>query len=557
MSVLYYDKNDQIAIADEPFFPDEAEGMDTVFSEREVVSVEEWKTYYVRAYGEKEPAFLGKPPFYGRPFHSRIYEINFKNFVGLSRIGNIKVRVENRKISDALYDSMLSYITDKYADLIFSFNTSVGLEYTKDKAGQDILYVQFLFLKKYLLDSSPNLDEITGLIAARPHRRIKTESHKCFINEMDNFDEGLILDLFSTPEKMAALSPGHPLISSPLARVMYLRTGEYHYPSEATKIRKYHTFDTNENRFVKHFLQDISKKLDSIQNALGARPGSYLNPDISRNAGGLKTKVRYFLSDPMWTEVGQMNFVPVQSTVLQRRDGYRHLFRLYSLLQLLTRYQFLLEDFRNLIEIKDVPTLFEYWSFFLVKDIMDRKSRQKGISIIIPDTDIERVVREGVAIKYENGGTLIYNANFQGSAGASPGQTQMAVYQASESYSHALRPDIVLMKASSGKLILDAKYKGKNTPGAMYGEETTEGTIGRYKEEDLDKMHTYRDAIQDVYGAFALYPGEESVIYPSHQTSRNFKGIGALPLKPISGGKPRDQDMVRLEEAIDDFIGTP
>ena len=133
----------------------------------------------------------------------------------------------------------------------------------------------------------------------------------------------------------------------------------------------------------------------------------------------------------------------------------------------------------------------------------------------------------------------------------------MAAYQTSESYSHALRPDIVLMKAGRGKLILDAKYKGKNTPGAMYGEETTEGTIGRYKEEDLDKMHTYRDAIRDVYGAFALYPGEESVIYPSHQARRSFQGIGALPLKPIPGGKPRDQDMARLEEAIDDFMGAP
>jgi len=557
MNILYYDKIDQIAIADEPFFPDEAEVMDSAPSEGEVVSVDEWKTYYIKAYGEKEPAFLGEPPFYGKPFHSRVYEINFKNYVGLSRIGNINIRVENRKISDALYDSMLSYITEKYADLIFSFNTSVGLEYAKDKAGQDILYVQLLFLKKYLLDSTPNLNEITGLIAARPHRRIETESHKCLIDEMDHFDPGLVLGLFSAPEKMAVLGSGHPMISSPLARLIYQRTGDYHYPSEAMKIRKYHTFDNNENRFVKHFLQNISKKLDSIENALSGRSGSYLNPDISRNTRVLKQKVRYFLSDPMWAEVGQMNFVPAQSTVLQRRDGYRHLFRLYSLLQLMTRYQFLLEDFRSLIEIKDVPTLFEYWSFFLVKDIMDQKFRQKGISIIVPDSDTERVVQEGVAIEYEDDITLVYNAIFNGSAGISPGQTQMDEYRMSESYSHALRPDIVLMKASRGKLILDAKYKGKNAPGTMYGEETTEGTIGRYKEEDLDKMHTYRDAIQDVYGAFALYPGAESVIYPSHGARRNFQGIGALALKPVSGGKPRDQDMVRLEEAIDDFVGAP
>ena len=52
---------------------------------------------------------------------------------------------------------MLGYITEKYADLIFSFNTPVGLEYEKDRPGQDILFLQYLFLKKYLLDGSSEL----------------------------------------------------------------------------------------------------------------------------------------------------------------------------------------------------------------------------------------------------------------------------------------------------------------------------------------------------------------------------------------------------------------
>ena len=557
MTVLYYDHIDQVAIGDDPFFTDEEGAMGSAFSVGEAVPIDEWKTYYVKAYGEENLAFLSEAPFYVKPFHGRVFEINFRNYVGLSRIGNINLQVTNKKISDTLYDSMLRYITDKYADLIFSFNTSVGLEYKKDKAGQDILYIQYLFLKKYLLDSTPNLDEMTGLIAARPHRKIETENQKCLIDEIDHFDVGLSLGLFSDPEKMVGLGSGHPLLSSPLAQMIHERTGKNHYPSEAMKIRKYHTFDTNENRFVKHFLQNILKKLDSIEDALDARFGTYLNPDILRNTDVLRQKVRYFLSDPMWADVGQMSFLPAQSTVLQRRDGYRQLFRLYSLLQLVTRYQFQTEDFRSLIEIKDVPTLFEYWCFFLIKEIIDRKLIQKEISIIVPDSETEQVVREGVAIAYKDGITLVYNANFFGSAGVDPEEGELSAYKTSESYSHQLRPDIVIVKKGREKLVLDAKYKGKNVSGVMYGEETKDGIIGKCKEEDLDKMHTYRDAIQDVYGAFALYPGEESAIYPSHQAKRNFKGIGALPLKPVAGGKPRDQDMVRLEEAIDDFIGAP
>lgn len=556
MSILYYNSTDRLAIADEPFFPEDDEKIETPHSEKDPLTIDEWKTYYVKAYGE-DSGFLNAAPFYVKKFHGRVFEVNFRNYVGLSRIGNINLRVQNKKISDTLYDSMLGYITDKYADLIFSFNTSVGLEYQKGKPGQDILYIQYLFLKKYLLDSTPSLDEITGLILARPHRRIGMETRKCLIDEIDHFDVSLSLGLFSDPGKMVVLGRGHPLMSSPLAMTLRKRTGNHYYPGEAMKTRKYHTFDTNENRFVKHFLQEISKRLDSIEEALVGKSGTYLNPEISDSVRLLKQKTRYFISDPMWDDVGQITFVPAQSTVLQRRDGYRHLFRLYSLLQLITRYQFLMKDFRSLIEIKDVPTLFEYWCFFLVKEIIDQKLKQKGVSIIVPYSETEQVVQGGVAIEYEDDITLLYNADFRGSAGIDPEHTEISTYQISESYSHQLRPDIVIIKNGKEKLVLDAKYKGKNVSGVMYGEETGKGTIGRYKEEDLDKMHAYRDAIQEVYGAFALYPGEESVIYPSHGAEKHFQGVGALALKPVSGGKPRPEDMARMEEAIDDFIGAP
>jgi len=116
-----------------------------------------------------------------------------------------------------------------------------------------------------------------------------------------------------------------------------------------------------------------------------------------------------------------------------------------------------------------------------------------------------------------------------------------------------LRPDIVIIKDRNKKLILDAKYKGKGGSGGFYGDED-EGSIKKCKDEDLDKMHAYRDAIEGTYGAFALYPGEESVIYPSHGAGRPFKGVGALALKPVAGGKPRAGDMARMEMAIDDFM---
>ena len=173
----------------------------------------------------------------------------------------------------------------------------------------------------------------------------------------------------------------------------------------------------------------------------------------------------------MWNDVGRMTFVPGQSTVLQRRDGYRHLFRLHALLNLVTRYRFVLKDFQNLIEIKDVPTLFEYWCFFLVKDVLDLKLKAKGITTIASPSETERVVQQGIRITYEGGITLLYNAGYGGSAGLNmDGDTiEISDCRISESYSHTLRPDIVIEKNGGKKLILDAKYKGKNGGSRFYG----------------------------------------------------------------------------------------
>ena len=63
-------------------------------------------------------------------------------------------------------------IADKFSNLVFSFATPLGQNYRKEKVGNDIAYIEYLFLKKYLLDASPNLDAIYALIIANPHIRL-------------------------------------------------------------------------------------------------------------------------------------------------------------------------------------------------------------------------------------------------------------------------------------------------------------------------------------------------------------------------------------------------
>jgi predicted component of viral defense system (DUF524 family) len=103
------------------------------------------------------------------------------------------------------------------------------------------------------------------------------------------------------------------------------------------------------------------------------------------------------------------------------------------------------------------------------------------------------------------------------------------------SVTHDMKPDIcvVVSTGDSRKLyIFDAKYK--------------KGSDGGPKEEDIDKMHTYRDGIghfkedgstdreflRDVEGAYVLFPSTKED-YMTHRYYKSLRhGIGGIPLIP-------------------------
>jgi uncharacterized protein len=356
--------------------------------------------------------------------------------------------------------------------------------------------------------------------------------------------------MLSAPGRLALLRTGHPLLSTACGRVIFERTEQRLYPTEAIEERKHNTVDTNENRFIKNFLQSIQRRLNGLRKTLEGAAGGYLNPDIETYLEQIVKKINLFLADPLWQDVGAMHFIPVGSQVLQRRDGYRQLFRLYSLLQLVSRCDFDLQDFKDLLETKDTPTLFEYWSFFIVKDILDSMKKVISCKTVVSGEPWEQRVIPGIFIQYEDGISLWFNRTYMGSSGFIPSENMNENITTNESYSHALRPDIVISKGSE-ILIFDAKYKGQRS--GFYGE-GEDGNIFSWKEEDIDKMHTYREAIRDVIGAYILYPGEKAIVYSAHNAGRPFEGVGALPLKPEAGDHPVQKHLEDIKRIIRDFI---
>ena len=527
--------------------------------EEEVLELEELKTCFLKFYEDQIPDFFlhvlarkGSSCLVRNQYPDNLFEVNFRNSVGLTRIGPLRVRVKSLKITENQYHSILDYISGKYANLVFSFDVPLGQSYGKGKPGPDVAYVEYLFLKKYLLDDSPGIDGIAALIIANPHMKLQSEYPVSPLEEVSDITPGILFKTLSMAGSYGILRPGHPLLETGLGKTIHRKTGRRIYPSQAFKEYRYHTLDTGENRFVQHFLKRVEHRMDGLAEALKNTAGGYLNPDIEDNINLISRKIGRFLNDPIWRDVGEMSFIPANSQVLHRRDGYRQLFSLYSLLQLSTQAVFDEADFKNLLETKDLPTLFEYWSFFLVKEVLDRRLKIHSCRSIVWEDPKELKVSVGVSVEYEQGTRLWFNKHCSRSEGYQPDDFFPSRGMSGESYSHGLSPDIMISKGNR-LLIFDAKYKGKGRNGGFYGEDE-QGTVYLWKEEDIDKMHTYREAIRNVTGAFILYPGENPVIFPAHGSEKLFEGVGALPLQPADHALPVQKHLADIERIIDDFI---
>lgn len=125
----------------------------------------------------------------------------------------------------------------------------------------------------------------------------------------------------------------------------------------------------------------------------------------------------------------------------------------------------------------------------------------------------------------------------------------MIDYKWGDSYSHTLYPDFSLHYQGS-ILIFDAKYKGERE--GFYGE-TGSGMIESWKQEDIIKMHAYRDAIAHTVGAFILYPGKNPIFYPTFNFKRCYQGVGAIALHPGLDAQHQGTGYETLQTLIHEF----
>ena len=456
------------------------------------------------------------------------------------------------------YRVMLEDIAEKCTDLLMQ-HSSPAVQSYEPKPLEDprTLYQRFSFVKS-IVDSDEFSEAIQRILAAPVTRWLEAEKSKS-IRNLGKVDNAVIRQIASGNNRIP-LPEKHPL-----KRVLNT------IPDRVTVISKIDTTDNVENQFVKHVLTEFSGFCSEVRDKFTIGTREYLE------ARHLEEILNNYLDHPLFKGMTKPFTLPLNNPVLQRKEGYREILRVWLLFDLAAKLIWHGGDEVYQAGKRDVAKLYEYWLFFKLLDLL-------GTIFKIEPAELEKLIVEtndglGLTLKsgtyfplegvYDNGKRKLnikfsYNRTFSG------GQE----YPKAGSWMQNMRPDYTLTiwpfgfsesDAEIQELIVhlhfDAKYKidkldeifGVGTISNDDDEaETGKQKKAGYKREDILKMHAYKDAIRRTAGAYVLYPGEKS------ENREGFHeiipGLGAFTVRPSKTDDGTKELRTFIEEVVNHFI---
>lgn len=469
-------------------------------------------------------------------------------------IGKVLVEVRSVKANYRVnYRDMLELITEKCTDLLMQANSPVSHNFETDfEKDNETLYQKFAFIKSII--ATDEFSESIHRIVSSPVTQWKETTEQKDIRNIRRFKNSNIKEL------IVGCNRSH------LPENHYL----HHYglqslPNKITSVRKTDTVDTPENRFVKFALENFLKFCSDISKKATKDSRLYYE------SGLLEKELESFLHHSIFKEISHPETLRLNSPVLQRKEGYREVLRVWLMFDLAAKLVWKGGDDVYSGGKKDIATLYEYWLFFklldLFKSIFDIDPKE--ISELIKETadGLNLQLKQGnhtALIGIFNTGTRQLNIRFNYNRSFS-GQND---YPHSGSWTTTMRPDYTLSfwpygisekDAELQELIVhihfDAKYKIANLTDLLkkvtiedLEKEKEDNRKGIYKNADLLKMHAYKDAIRRTGGAYVIYPGDASINKKGFHEI--IPGLGAFPVRPSKA----DDGISELKEFILEVI---
>lgn len=437
--------------------------------------------------------------------------VSFANEFGGSLLAEVACR--KLKYFDE-FQALLDSLAEKAAELLLSYDSPVSLSFgaSEDLATDDsALY----FLLRHVMSPS-NLPAAIEEIVAMPHVVLVERLLSSPIDEMEEASPDLIVDGLDGAEFAAR---------GPLSRLFRGFT-----PQFLPQREEFESKDTQENRYAKAFLErcrHIAYRLEMGMAARGRRAAE-------REAKSWVLLLDEALQHGMWRDIGPLAQIPANSQALLRKRGYKNLFRfdLSLRMSLALAWPQGGEIADGLVgDIRPVSQIYEYWCFFvlreIVKDICREVSGGNFISVSKDGLRIQLTKGRRSECRFEFSAasgekvlvSLFYNKRFN--------RSKKPSHDWSGSYTASFDPDFSIVARSTGLgvsshwLHFDAKYRlERKQAEALFeseegDEEPTSDSLAYevemsrvHKQDDLFKMHTYRDGILSTRGAYVLFPGD-------------------------------------------------
>ncbi len=457
------------------------------------------------------------------------------------------------------YRDMLKLITEKCTDLLLQANSPASqhfeIDYTKDS---QTLYQKFAFIKSVI--GTDEFAEAIHRIVTAPVTKWKETKDEKDIRNAKRFSNTNIKEILKSGNR------------TKIPEKHYLRNyGIETLPERITTIRKIDSIDTPENRFIKHALENFLKFSADIN----IKSKEFGHKKMENESELLIRELESQLHHAIFKEISRPTTLKLNSPVLQRKEGYREVLRVWLMFDLAAKLIWSGGDDIYSGGKKDIATLYEYWLFFKLLDLFQSifDIEPKDITDLIKETPdgLNLQIKQGkfTALRgiYDSENRKLnirfnYNRSFSGRKS----------YPDSGSWTTTLRPDYTLsfwpfgvseQEAEKQELIVhihfDAKYKIANLSEFLeqnaendLNEEKMENRKGIYKNADLLKMHAYKDAIRRTGGAYVLYPGDKSINQKGFHEI--IPGLGAFPVKPSKTDSGIGELKSFILEIIEHFI---
>ncbi len=475
------------------------------------------------------------------------------------------------------YVKLTEAIADECSALLLDYTSPTALTFRQDSSKDSSILEQFIFLRQFCF--SDNLESLFASIKRNPDSLLVKEE------ELKPFGSGI---------------PSKKFFSNPFFHSrswMQIRDASY-LPGEVTTIHKYDSYDTPANRFIKFALISFSEICTKILEKVEIDKNG---KEYFSEAKRIINQIDDILNDTFFDDINDLEIMPVNNQILEKREGYSQIFNAFSMIDLALKLDWKGKDDAYTGEAKNTALLYEYWLFFeLRKIIHELTGKDKSTSALEPYKQFIDDAN-GLTISLQQGKAslqsftfekekltvnLYYNRTF------SPAQFSSSIYWGS--YSRPFRPDYTLaifsskyqkeadaIKAGEVSYIhFDAKYRIQdltqfinsdkkelsddsfakpeeqitNEENEEIIQEKADEVINTYKRGDLLKMHTYNDAIRRTVGSYVLYPGNENNSKRNEQTSvydEILPGVGAFAIRPGNKNAGHEEIKKFIRQIID------